>query len=125
MQLTRNFTKSEFDSRDGATMPSEVLANIRKLAENLQVLRDSFGKPTFINSGYRSPAHNAAVGGVANSQHVLGTAADIRVSGVLPSQVADRIEELIAQGKMQEGGLGRYQSFTHYDIRSPRARWYG
>jgi hypothetical protein len=44
MKLTENFSKSEFDSKDGAAMPLEVLQNIKELANNLQVLRDHLGK---------------------------------------------------------------------------------
>jgi len=45
------------------------------------------------------------------------------VDGMTPQEVADLIEELISQGKMKEGGLGRYNTFTHYDIRGYNARW--
>jgi uncharacterized protein YcbK (DUF882 family) len=123
MKLTKNFSKSEFDSKDGAEMPSNVLCNIRELATNLQVLRATLGKSIKINSGYRSPSHNKKVGGVSNSQHVKGTASDIVVSGLSPKQVAVTIEKLIAEGKMKEGGIGIYNTFTHYDIRGTKARW--
>ena len=54
MQLTKDFNKKEFDCKDGSEMPINVLQNIKKLAENLQVLRDFIGKKITINSGYRS-----------------------------------------------------------------------
>ncbi|MFJ1323292.1 YcbK family protein [Capnocytophaga canis] len=124
MQLTQNFTKSEFDSKDGAVMPQEVLKNIKELARNLQVLRDVLGKRITINSGYRSPAYNAQIRGAAsNSQHMYGRAADIVVQGIAPEKVAQTIETLIAQGKMKQGGLAVYDSFVHYDIRGQKARW--
>ena len=122
MKLTENFSKSEFDSKDGAAMPLEVLQNIKELANNLQVLRDHLGKSISINSGYRSPSHNKKIG-VKNSQHLLGTAADILVKGMQPSEVAKAIVQLIAEGKMKEGGLKAYATFTHYDIRGFKARW--
>ena len=120
-----NFTLSEFNSKDGAAMPLEVAQNITELMNNLQVLRDFYRKPITINSGYRSPEHNKKIGGVTNSKHVLGLAADIVVKGVDPSDVARTIEMLIRQGKMKEGGVGRYKNFTHYDHRGTKARWLG
>lgn len=122
-RLTKNFTLDEFQSSDGAIMPPEVLKNIKQLAENLQVLRDYVKKPIKINSGYRSPAWNKAVGGVSNSQHIQGKASDIVISGMSPSEVIKTIESLIASGKMMQGGLGIYPNFVHYDIRGTKARW--
>ena len=73
------FRKEEFLCRCGkCEMPAEVEANIVALVENvLDPAREKFGKPIIVNSGYRCPKHNAAVGGVANSQHLRGEAADI------------------------------------------------
>lgn len=123
MKLTANFSKNEFNSKDGSKMPKEVFYNIQKLANQLQVLRDYLGKPIKINSGYRSPEHNASIGGVSNSQHVLGKAADITVQGVSPSVIYETIEMLISNGDMLQGGLGLYRNFVHYDIRGTRTRW--
>lgn len=123
MKLTKNFSKSEFDSKDGSQMPAEVLHNIQKVANQLQALRDFLGKSITINSGYRSPAHNKRIGGVRNSQHVKGTAADIVVSGMNTKEVAKAIETLIARGDMLQGGIGVYPTFVHYDIRKTKARW--
>ena len=78
--LTRNFSLSEFKSKDGAGTPLSLICNISELAENLQALRDAVDKPIIINSGYRSPKHNKAVGGSPNSQHLKGKAADIVIS---------------------------------------------
>ena len=125
MKLTKNFSLHEFDCKDGSKMPSEVLLNIVKLADQLQILRNFIGRPIKINSAYRSPSHNKMVGGAKNSQHLLGKAADIRVDGVSPRELHGIIEELIKDGRMKEGGLGRYNSFTHYDIRGTKARWNG
>ena len=123
MKLTENFSKSEFDSKDGAEMPNDVLMNVQKLAGQLQILRNNINKPITINSGYRSPEHNKAIGGVENSQHVLGKAADIQVKGISTRILAALIEDLINDGDMLQGGLGIYDSFVHYDIRKNKARW--
>lgn len=121
--MTKNFSLNEFSSPDTNVIPFKISENLQKLADNLQVLRDHFDAPITVNSGYRSPAHNKKVGGASRSQHLLGKAADIVVEGVSPDDVADAIELLIEQGKISQGGLGRYNSFTHYDIRGTKARW--
>lgn len=123
MKLTPNFRLDEFQSKDGAPFPEEVIENLRELAANLQVLRDNVQAPITINSGYRSPARNKAVGGAPKSQHLEGKAADIVVSGLSPNRVADIIEGLIRAGLMKNGGLGRYNTFIHYDIRETPGRW--
>jgi len=87
------------------------------------VLREHFQKPITINSGYRSPEHNEKIGGSKKSQHLLGKAADVVIEGVSPDDVADAIEFLIENKMMKQGGLGRYDSFTHYDIRGKKSRW--
>lgn len=123
MKLTANFSKQEFECADGSEMPLQVFNNVIELANNLEVVRAHFGAPITINSAYRSPVYNRSIGGAANSQHLSGKAADIVISGVTPSDVADAIEFLIEVGLMKEGGVGRYDTFTHYDIRGTKARW--
>ena len=125
MQLTENFHLDEFKCNDGTPVPEEYLENVKLLAKNLQVLRDFVGKPITINSGYRSPAYNKKVGGASRSQHKLATAADIKIRGIRPREVQGIIEELIKDGRMHNGGLGYYSSFTHYDVRENSARWKG
>ena len=123
MNLSKNFTLAEFASHDGAPVPADVLTNLQELAKNLQVLRDYLNTPLKINSGYRSPAHNKAIGGAQFSQHMLGKAADISCNKYTPGQVAAAIEHLIAEGKLSQGGVGIYNSWVHYDFRGTKARW--
>lgn len=123
MKLTKNLNKEEFDCNDGSEMPEEVLENIKKLAVQLQIVRDFFNSPIKINSGYRSKEYNKKIGGATNSQHILGTAADFTVKGYTPDQVANTIESLHRIGAIKIGGLGRYDTFTHTDIRNGNARW--
>jgi uncharacterized protein YcbK (DUF882 family) len=87
------------------------------------VLRDAVGKSITITSGYRSPQHNKKIGGAKDSQHVKGMAADIKVTGMTPKEVALVIEGLIESGKIKQGGIGIYSSWVHYDIRGIKARW--
>lgn len=122
-KLTKNFSLDEFKCKDGSDIPNNVLDNIAELARNLQVLRDSLNKSIVITSGYRSPKYNTKIRGVKNSQHIKGTASDIKIKGMTPKEVALVIEGLIESGKMKEGGIGIYPEFTHYDIRGVKARW--
>lgn len=101
MKLSNNFslkelTKSQTAERKGISNEPEsddIVENLRHLAENvLQVVRDEFG-PTVINSGYRSPALNAAIGGSSKSQHSKGEAADIEVPGVSNLEIAEYIRD--------------------------------
>ena len=123
MKLTANFSKMEFDSRDGAPMPGDVLENIRELAENLQKIRDFLGEPIHINSGYRSPSHNTAIGGVTNSQHLLGKAADFSMKNFTAKTLVLVFDRMMNEGKIKAGGLGLYNGFVHYDIRGHRENW--
>lgn len=102
MQLTKNFTVSELSRSEAAirkgmdnTPPPEVVENLRALAENvLQPLRDKLGKPLRINSGYRSPAVNRAIGSGSSSQHTRGEAADIEFPGMDTKALASIIVSL-------------------------------
>jgi len=123
-QLTRNFNLSEFQSKDGANMPSHVFNNVVKLAVELQKIRDRFNSSLVITSGYRSPEHNANTPGAAsNSKHMEGIAADFYVIGRTSLEVYNEIENMIQEGLVPEGGLGLYHNRVHYDIRGTRARW--
>jgi len=123
MKLSTNFSLDEFASADGTAPSGEVLKNLTELAKNLEVLRKHIGQPIRVTSGFRSREHNRKIGGATNSFHVLGMAADIQVSKMSPEQVAKAIELLIAEGKMKEGGIGIYKTWTHYDHRGTKARW--
>jgi uncharacterized protein YcbK (DUF882 family) len=123
-KLSKNFSLTEFASKDGAETPADVLENLRKLAQNLEVIRAHFGnKPIKINSGYRSPAHNKKVNGKPGSLHMTGKAADFVITGFTPKQIAAELDKLIAAKKISQGGIGIYPNFTHYDIRGKKARW--
>jgi len=101
MNLTANFslhemTKSETALRKG--MPNEPteddIANLKLLAEKvLQPLRDLSGVGIKVNSGYRSPDVNAAVGGSRTSDHCKGQAADIEIAGIPNATLAQYIKD--------------------------------
>jgi len=100
MKLSKNFslkemTKSQTALRRGIENEpgEEEQANLQQLCEQvLQKVRDHFGKPVNVNSGYRSPELNSAIGGSTTSDHCKGMAADIEIPGVSNYQLAEWIE---------------------------------
>lgn len=115
MKLSTNFTVKEFACKDGS---NNVLIDTN-LITLLQKIRDHFKKPVTINSGYRNISYNKKIGGATNSQHTKGTAADIVVEGVNPSEVAKYVEFIMST----TGGIGLYDTFVHVDVRTNRSRW--
>ena len=126
--MTKNFNIEEFKCKGNlkgcdCQMPDDVYNNIQELADNLQIVRDMLDEPIKINSAYRCENYNRQIGGVSKSQHLKGKAADIKVKNLTPDQVANAIEKLQEGGFIKKGGLGRYNSFTHIDIRGRNIRW--
>ena len=115
LQLSPHFRLSEFASKDGS---DKVLVD-DALVDLLEQIREAAGGAVTINSAYRSPAHNAAVGGVSSSQHLYGRAADVVVEGASPLLVGQIAEYYLDR----RGGIGVYQTFTHVDTRAIRSRW--
>lgn len=75
-ELTASVTAQRLDIDNTPT--AEAVANLQQLVANvLDPLRETYGRPIYVNSGYRCPALNRAVGGVPSSQHLTGEAADI------------------------------------------------
>lgn len=115
--ISKNFRVREFRCQDG----SDVVFIESDLVDILQKIRDHFGKAVTITSAFRTASHNKKVGGATYSQHLYGKAADIKVSGVAANVVADFAETLMPS----TGGIGRYSTFTHVDVRSIKSRWNG
>lgn len=117
VKLAANFKVKEFACKDG----SDPVFVAPSLVEILQLVRNHFGKAVTINSAYRTPTYNKKVGGATYSQHQYGTAADIKVKGITPKEVANYVETLIPN----TGGIGIYSNFTHIDVRATKSRWNG
>ena len=85
MQLSQHFKLGEFTKSNHPevyNIPSHVaIENMKRICGWLEILRDRYGSPIIINSGYRSPQLNKKVGGVSTSNHLTGCAVDIRCSG--------------------------------------------
>ena len=111
MNITKNFTLEELTASSTAkrlkidNSPNEqIKKNLKQLCEKiLQPLRDAFGQPIIVGSGYRCPALNKAVGGVANSDHMFGCAADIKTVSDAPSENKKLFE--LAVKMMREGTI--------------------
>ena len=114
-KLSAHFSSQEFACKCGCGQ-AEVHP---KLIELLEHLRAHFNQPVIITSGRRCEKHNKHVGGAKNSQHLLGTAADINIKHVTPKAVADYLESTYPDSH----GIGRYKTFTHIDVRHDKARW--
>ena len=124
-RITKNFIFGEFIRNQGKVkfIPSHIVASILLVAAELQILRDYVGVAITINSAYRNKTYNKRVGGAKRSKHMFGIAVDITIAGMTPSEVHSLITRLIKEGVLKEGGLGKYITFTHYDIRGTKARW--
>lgn len=116
-KLAENFKVKEFACKDG----SDVVFVAPELVDILQKIRNHFGKAVTINSAYRTPTYNKKVGGATYSQHLYGTATDIKVSGIAPKDIADYVEILLPN----TGGIGLYSNFVHVDVRREKSRWNG
>lgn len=122
IKLTKNFGLWEAESKDGAKMPDDVFDNVVLHSVHIQKIRNIVGKLT-VNSWYRSPSHNKAVGGAENSWHLTGLATDLKPEESSVDELFDTIVNLIESGEIPEGGLSKYDTFVHYDSRGKKARW--
>ena len=144
LKLTEHFSLSEMCSTSVQTadhnFPSqEVITNLRRLCGWLEALRaypdppkgrekslqGGSGSPIYINSGYRSPAVNKAVGGVATSNHLTGCAADIRCTGLeqalryaaylldISKERGESFDEIIIEHRVKTGNY-----WVHFAVRA-------
>jgi hypothetical protein len=121
--VSPNFTRAEWASKDGTAVPHWLRKNAQKQAFKCEQLRHKLGdKPIGALSYYRSPAHNAAVGGASQSRHMQADACDWDISTI---NRFGRGRFLAAVNKIWAGnGIGIYPGGNvHTDARPYRARW--
>lgn len=142
------FKPSEMACRDGTPYPEEWSLRLAVLFEALDTIREAFGGPLVIVSGYRTPEHNGSIAGAKQSQHVQGRAVDLRpfkknLSIGDINRLHQVVNELLAEGKLPAvGGVGVYPltrdrrtkllfpGWVHVDTRARAAdghiaRWQG
>lgn len=112
--LSKNFKVREFRCFDG----SDKILIDDKLVELLQKMRDKYGEIK-ISSGYRNPTYNKKVGGVSNSQHIYGLAADITLKDKSKLEEAAKFAESI--GFTGIGLDSKYEFYMHLDTRAKKS----
>jgi uncharacterized protein YcbK (DUF882 family) len=114
-QLSKNFNSSEFQCPCNKCVDQFIS---QELVDKLQKVRDLYAKSIKVNSGYRCPEHNAAVGGKIGSAHMSGLAGDISPT----LMTIDELDELyeLCYNNFDNIGDGRIKKFTHVDVREPK-----
>ena len=113
---SKYFKRSEFKCKCGKCDFDAVDTDLLNALEDV---REHFDSPLTINSACRCADHNESIGGAVHSQHVYGKAADIVVRNVPPDDVHAYLDKKYGQ----TNGLGAYDDFTHFDVRTDKARW--
>ena len=116
--MTPHFTLAELTHTDHRSLDNTPnaaeLANLKRLAEFLEVVKTTLGgKAVMISSAFRSKAVNDAVGSRDTSQHRLGLAADFRVPGMAPDAV---VRAIIAAKLPYDQIIREYDAWTHISI---------
>ena len=114
-QVSKYFKRKEFACKCGCGFDTVDVDLLRVLED----VREWFNSPVSINSACRCTTHNKKVGGRESSQHLKGRASDIVVKGITPEEVYEYIDSKY----IDTLGLGSYNTFTHIDSRSYKARW--
>ena len=114
-RVSEHFLRGEFACKCGCGFAAVDV----ELLKILEKLRKRFESPVEIHSGCRCVEWNKKVGGKPKSQHLRGLAADVVVKGVQPRDVYEFLDSL------EVPGLGKYDTFTHVDVRMKegKARW--
>ena len=120
MKLTANFTLEELTQSETAerkgldnTPNADAKANLVRLAKFLEEVRRVLGRPIMINSAYRSPEVNTAIGSKPTSQHCIGCAADIKVPGLTPDNI---VKEIIKTNLEYDQLIREFDSWVHISI---------
>lgn len=118
MKLSEHFDSSEFACKCGCGGMNNGAGVNYRLVQVVETMRQLCGCPLELSCAYRCPDHNAEVGGVWNSQHVYGEAADVQTPpGYTPLELFKIAEKAGADG------IGIYEWGVHVDVRGYAARW--
>jgi len=120
-KVSEHFSWNEFKCKNGQEVPDNLVHNAVALATALERIREEVKQPLTLSSVYRAPEYNTLIGGAKRSQHLECKAADIVSDN--PEKLYGIIKGLIKSGNIPQGGLGKYKTFVHYDIRGYKARW--
>lgn len=114
--LSAHFSKAELACRCCGELKIDT-----RLVDALEELRKLTGKPIVVHDAYRCARHNQEVGGVTDSEHTRGLAADVDIPGLSLQQM---YEAAMQVPDFVEGGIGVYDSgFLHVDVRRHCTRW--
>ena len=117
IQVSTNFKLREFQCKGVNCCGNAVILH-KLLLDRLQAMRTEAGHPLVINSGYRCPAHNRAIGGASRSKHLEGMAADIRIPAISHGDLVKLVEKHFKG----QGGIGYASSYMHVDT-GPAREW--
>lgn len=111
--VTPNFSKAEAKSKDGTDVPNDLRVPCQNQGIHLEKLRHRLGRPIPILSWYRSPAHNAAVGGASASQHLFARGCDF----------PDTLDYDVCRDIWPHGGIGTFQGRVRHADTGPEREW--
>lgn len=115
-KVSKFFTVGEVTQRDVRRIPSdrEIITHILTLSKELDMIRDEWGAPLLVTSWYRPPRVNREVGGAKNSQHLYGSAADLKPIG----RDVYQFQNWLDKNWYGALGYGAKKGFVHLDIRN-------
>lgn len=116
----KHFKRSEFACKCGKYCNGFPAEPAEATVKAVDEIRRRLGVPVTISSGLRCKTHNANVGGVSNSQHLTGIAADLH-SSATPAKMKEVAEAVLGK----TGGIGLYSWGIHVDTRAGYSRWNG
>jgi len=111
--LTSNFSWRETYSR-GVRPSKQYEFNILRVAVVIQTIRAILGLALIVTTWYRTPIHNASVGGVTKSYHLSGEAVDLVANGMTSTQLYMFIIAMIDMGLIPDGELLDEKDHVHY-----------
>jgi zinc D-Ala-D-Ala carboxypeptidase len=127
VRLTEHFTLDEFEHSQTASrigidnrVPPDLMPNVQRLAEALEMVRALLGHPIMISSGYRCAHLNRLVGGTPGSHHLLGAAADFTCRGFGSPLAVCRAVEPHMEGFGLAQIIHEYGAWTHCSIFPPK-----